>query len=107
MYGTVLIILLVGIILLIVNIAVIVSIFRISKNISLLTDFFIKGVKPTYNPTDETYYPREYNLYYKLGNDEITHDEWMKQYEDKKKKIDEILIKEGEQYFSQNNKEQD
>ncbi len=76
---------LLGIAVLIFHICLIAYFVRMCKNVQLLTDFFIKGIKPMYDPK-ECDLSSEYNLYYKIGEN-ISNKEWNEQYTELMTKI--------------------
>lgn len=85
MYGFEWILIIVGVPLLILNIVMIVKFFQIASNINLLTQLFIEGRKPAFDP--DTCERNEYIMvYYSKEGKLITKEEWK---EEKKKDLDE------------------
>lgn len=85
MYGYEWILIIAGIVLLIINIAMIVKFFGVARNIELLTQLFIDGKKPAFDPN--TYERNEYvTVYYNKKGAPITKEEWI---EEKKKDLEE------------------
>lgn len=75
----------VGAVLMIINIMMIAKFFQIARNINLLTQLFIDGRKPAFDP--DTYERNEYIMvYYSKEGKLITKEEWK---EEKKKDLEE------------------
>lgn len=84
------VLIIVGAVLLIINIMMVAKFFQIARNINLLTQLFIDGRKPIFNP--DTCEREEYRmLYYNKEGKLITKEEWG---EEKKKDLDEEKKKE-------------
>ena len=65
-----------GVVLLIVNIAMIITFFQIANNLNLLTKFFIDGTKPTFDPELNERNNDAITYFSKNGNI-ITKEEWL------------------------------
>ena len=79
------VLIIVGAVLLIINIMMVAKFFQIARNIDLLTQLFIDGRKPIFNPYK--YERDDYAVtYYSKNGNPITREEWV---EEKTKDLEE------------------
>ncbi len=89
------VLIIVGAVLLIINIMMVAKFFQIARNIDLLTQLFIDGRKPIFNPYK--YERDDYAVtYYSKNGNPITREEWVeektKDLEESKKSVKRIDV---------------